>query len=129
MDMLRATPGLVSNEGRINLESRLPKSVGNLAAVYDSSRYSAMARGRYFGTWTSADSPTLYQTFSKQILFDAAATWKWSKSVTLTVGAENIFNKYPDKALFNVAAGLIYSRFSPYDTDGRRLFTQLNFAY
>ncbi|MBL9214297.1 MAG: TonB-dependent receptor, partial [Opitutaceae bacterium] len=127
--MLRAVPGLVSNEGRVNLESRLPKNVGNIAAEYQTAKYSVMGRLRYFGTWTSADSPTLIQTFSEQVLFDIGGTWKFSKAVTLSVGAENLFDQYPDKALFNVAAGLIYSRFSPYDTDGGRYYARLNFSY
>lgn len=127
--MLRATPGLVSNEGRVNLESRIPKNNGNVTVEYNKSKYSLMGRVRYFGTWTSADSPTLIQTFSQQVLFDCAVTYKYSKHLSVSVGAENLFDQYPDKAIFNVAAGLIYSRFSPYDTDGGRVFARLNFAY
>lgn len=127
--MLRATPGLVSNEGRVNLESRIPKNNGNVTVEYNKAKYSLMARVRYFGTWTSADSPVLTQTFSEQVLFDCSATWKFSPRLSATVGVENLFDSYPDKALFNVAAGLIYSRFSPYDTDGGRAFARVNFSY
>jgi iron complex outermembrane receptor protein len=71
----------------------------------------------------------LIQTFSAQTLFDISGTWKFSRKLSLTVGAENLFDQYPDKAIFNVAAGLIYSRFSPYDTDGGRAFARLNFSF
>lgn len=127
--MLRAKPGLVSNEGRVNLESRIPKFNGNITFEYNRAKYSLMARVRHFGTWTSADSPTLIQTFSAQTLFDVSGTWRFSRRLSLTVGAENLFDQYPDKAIFNVAAGLIYSRFSPYDTDGGRAFARLNFSF
>jgi iron complex outermembrane receptor protein len=42
------------------------------------------------------------------------------------VGAENVLDRYPDKALFNAANGLLYSRNSPYDADGGRWYVRLN---
>jgi iron complex outermembrane receptor protein len=127
--MLRAAPGLVSNEGRTNIERRLPRNVGNISVDYATGKLDLVGRVRYFGTWTDAASPVLVQTFSQQIYFDASATWKVTKNLNVTVGAENIFNRYPDKALFNVAAGLVYSRFAPYDTDGGRWYTRVGFSF
>jgi iron complex outermembrane receptor protein len=42
---------------------------------------------------------------------------------------ENVFNRYPDKATFNAANGLLYSRNSPYDADGGRWYLRVNAAY
>lgn len=36
----------------------------------------------------------------------------------MRAGGENIFNIYPDKAVFQASRGLVYSRNSPYDTNG-----------
>jgi len=38
--------------------------------------------------------------------------------VKITVGAENLFDTYPDEATFQASRGLIYSRNAVYDTDG-----------
>ncbi|MDB6094587.1 MAG: putative TonB dependent receptor [Verrucomicrobia bacterium] len=127
--LLRATAGLVDAEGRINLEHRIPQSAGNVSLEYTHGKLSLMGRVRYFGPWMSADSPVLHQTFSEQVLFDTAATWRFNSHLSLSIGAENLFDSYPEKALFNVAAGLIYSRFAPYDVDGGRYFSRLNFSF
>jgi iron complex outermembrane receptor protein len=127
--MLRANGALVSNETRINLERRLPRVAGNVSAEYTKGKYKLTGRVRYFGTVESADTATIHQEFSAQQLFDLFATWNVNKHLSITLGAENILNSYPDKALFNVAAGLKYSRFAPYDTDGGRYFTRVNFSF
>lgn len=127
--MLRANGAVVNNQTRINLERRLPRNAGNISAEYGWGKYKLVGRARYFGTVESADSATITQEFSSQTLFDIFGTWKVSKHLSITAGAENILNSYPDKALFNVAAGLMYSRFAPYDTDGGRYFTRVNYAF
>lgn len=127
--LLRATTGLIDAEGQINLERRIPQSAGNVSLEYTHGQFGWMGRVRYFGPWMSADSPVLHQTFSRQILFDTSASWHFTSHLSITVGAENVFNSYPEKALFNVAAGLVYSRFAPYDVDGGRYFTRLSFTY
>ncbi|MDB6167576.1 MAG: putative TonB dependent receptor [Verrucomicrobia bacterium] len=128
-NLLRATPGLIDAEGQINLERRIPQSAANVSLEYSHGKFSWMGRVRYFGPWMSADSPVLHQTFGRQVLFDTAATWRFTSHLSVSVGAENVFDSYPEKALFNVAAGLVYSRFAPYDVDGGRYFTRLNFSY
>jgi iron complex outermembrane receptor protein len=127
--MLRANGALISEETRINLERRLPQNAGNVSAEYAWAKFKLTGRVRYFGTVESADSAAIHQVFSAQTLYDLFGTWNMTKHVSLTLGAENLLNTYPDKALFNVAAGLKYSRFAPYDTDGGRYFTRLNFSF
>jgi iron complex outermembrane receptor protein len=45
------------------------------------------------------------------------------------VGAENLFNTYPDEATFQANRGLIYSRNAPYDTDGGQYFVRLGVKF
>ena len=46
-------------------------------------------------------------------------------AIKLTVGAENLFDTYPDEATFQASRGLIYSRNAPYDTDGGLWYARL----
>ena len=48
-----------------------------------------------------------------------------TERLTLRVGAENLFNAYPDEAALEVSKGLIYSRNAPYDTDGGQYYVRL----
>jgi iron complex outermembrane receptor protein len=83
-----------------------------------------------FGPWTDAQSnSTIVQEFGGQNLFDLSVTVKVGRRTTIVGGAENLFDRYPDKALFNAANGLLYSRNSPYDADGGRWYVRLNTAF
>jgi len=45
------------------------------------------------------------------------------------LGADNLFNTYPDEATFQASRGLIYSRNAPYDTDGRNLYLEYRVTF
>ena len=50
-------------------------------------------------------------------------------SVKLRLGAENVLDRYPDKAKWQTFRGLIYSRNSPYSTDGGYYYARLDFKF
>ena len=126
----RYDPRIVSNDGRINLEQRIPRTAGNLSIAYDVGSWGILGRMRHFGEWTDAQAnSTIVQNFSAQTLFDLSTSYHFTKSAQVVLGVENIFNRYPDKALFNAANGLLYSRNSPYDADGGRWYARLNTSF
>ena len=126
----RYDPRIVSNDGRINLERRLPRNAGNVSLAYDVGSWGLLARTRYYGEWTDAQSnSTIVQEFGTQTLIDFSTSYRVTKSAQVVLGVENIFNRYPDKALFNAANGLLYSRNSPYDADGGRWYVRLNTSF
>ena len=121
---------VISRDARINLENRIPQNAGNVTLNYTRNRLGLMARVRYFGEWTDAQSnSTIVQDFGRQILADFSTSWKFTRRISATAGVENVFNRYPDKATFNAANGLLYSRNSPYDADGGRWYLRVNAAY
>ena len=86
-----------------------------------------MVRGRYFGAWTDAqfqDSANLIQEFGAKVFVDASVSVDVANGMRLTVGAENLFDTYPDEATFQASRGLIYSRNAVYDTDGGRYYVR-----
>ncbi|WP_369060885.1 TonB-dependent receptor [Caulobacter sp. 73W] len=118
----------VSELTRQNLENGLPQHTGNFTADYTFGQFNLMGRVRYFGEWTDAqfqDSKNLIQDFGAQVLFDLAVTAEVREGVKITVGAENLFDTYPDEATFQASRGLIYSRNAVYDTDGGRYYARL----
>ena len=115
---------------RINLEDGVPATAGNATLDYVMGSWTFMARGRYFGSWTDAqfqDSANLIQKFGARAFFDASVSVDVAQGVRLTVGGENLFDRYPDEATFQASRGLIYSRNAVYDTDGGRYYARVTF--
>lgn len=122
----------VSNLARINIEDGLPEHTGNVTATYALGRFEGMARVRYFGEWTDAQfqsSADLVQTFGARTFVDLSLTARITDQVKVTVGAENLFDTYPDEATFQASRGLIYSRNAVYDTDGGLYYVRLNASF
>jgi iron complex outermembrane recepter protein len=69
---------------------------------YEVGKFNAMVRGTYYGKVTelstSTDAVGNYydQTFSAQTIFDVSVGYKLTPNVQLSVGSNNIFDKYPD---------------------------------
>lgn len=58
-------------------------------------------------------------------LFDVGLTYNVNDRLSVRVGAENVFDLYPDEATFQANRGLIYSRNAPYDTDGGNYYLRV----
>lgn len=113
-------------------EERLPRNKGSLAATFGRGRWEWLARARYYGAWTDSTGNStgeIFQDFGDMLLFDLAATWKATEALSLRIGAENVFDRYPDEAVYQASRGLIYSRNAPYDTDGRNVYAQLRLRF
>lgn len=130
--VIRANSTIINELARINIERRLPRHNAALSADYSHGRLNLSARMRYYGQWTDAQtqsSSELIQTFGDEVLFDLSASYTLRDAIKITAGTENMFDSYPDKALYQAARGLIYSRNSPYDSDGGRYYMRISFKY
>ncbi|MDB5457652.1 MAG: TonB-dependent receptor [Caulobacter sp.] len=122
----------VSVLSKINIEDGLPQNAANLSVDYAKGRFSGLARVRYSGEWTDAQAngaTDLIQKFSGKALVDLSLSAQLTTALKLTVGAENLFDTYPDEATFQASRGLIYSRNAPYDTDGGLYYARLTATF
>ena len=118
----------VSRLARINLEDGLPQNAANVSFDYARGMFSGLVRARWSGEWTDAQAngaADLIQTFAGKTLIDLSVSAQVTPNIKLTVGAENLFDTYPDEATFQASRGLIYSRNAPYDTDGGLWYARL----
>jgi iron complex outermembrane recepter protein len=96
------------------LEDTVPHVKGNAAIRYNYRQLTALLRADYYGQVRyrpviSTDA----QTFSPKTLFDADLGYQFTKNLQLSVGADNIFNTFPDKNTKpnNISLGrFIYNR-------------------
>jgi iron complex outermembrane receptor protein len=120
--------GVFNNVSRRIFEDSNPSTNASSGVEYAIGQWTMTARARYYGSWTDTDdsADVIYQDFGAETFVDAAVAYAFESGLTLRVGAENIFDSYPDEARKQANRGLIYSRNSPYDTDGGKYYLRLN---
>jgi len=120
-------------------ENSLPKNRATLSSTYSVSSWDIMGRLRYYGSWSdwsdafpsTAKPSAAYPTYNPQVFSpitfaDIAVSYSLDKKTKITVGADNLFNTYPDASKSQTFRGLIYSRNSPYSTNGGSYYVRLS---
>ncbi|KCZ49254.1 TonB-dependent receptor plug domain-containing protein [Hyphomonas pacifica] len=113
-------------------EKGIPQNTANLQATYEIGKWDVFGRMRYYGEWrdySGNSTGDIFQDFGGMVLFDLGTTYQVNDNLSLRVGAENVFDQYPDEATFQASRGLIYSRNAPYDTDGGQYYVRLDFSF
>ncbi|GFM79951.1 ligand-gated channel [Pseudomonas cichorii] len=73
---------------------------------------------------------TVDQEFSAKWITDLDVTYGLTDNVRVTLGAENLFNVYPDKHTVNdVSGGSYYSTISPFGSYGAYYYTRLSIDF
>jgi len=92
----------------------VPHQKGFAAARYTISGVSALVRADYYGKVSyKADDAANDETFGAKVLFDVDFGYQATKNIYFGVGADNLFNTFPDRQTkdANISFGrFIYSR-------------------
>jgi iron complex outermembrane receptor protein len=102
------------------------------SATYKWGPVELLGRVRHYGEWTDSTGNAtgeIFQDFGALTFFDVSATWRFNDNLSVRVGAENVFDKYPDEAVFQASRGLLYSRNSPYDTNGGQYYARVDVRF
>jgi len=117
---------------RLLFEQSRPKNNLTGSATYAWGPVELLGRVRYYGKWTDSTGNAtgeIFQDFGAVTFFDVSATYRVNEHVSVRVGAENVFDKYPDEAVFQASRGLIYSRNAPYDTNGGQYYARVDVRF
>ena len=120
-----------ATQQRLFEESR-PKQNLTGSASYAWGPVEVLGRVRYYGKWTDSTGNAtgeIFQAFGGMTFFDLSATYTVNANLKVRVGAENLFDTYPDEAVFQASRGLIYSRNSPYDTNGGQYYARVDVRF
>jgi iron complex outermembrane receptor protein len=98
---------------------------------YDVGRLHLTSRVRYYGSFVDAlifdQSPFRNQKVSPIAFVDLSVSYDIGAATQVTLGAENIFNAYPDKVnSILTRLGYKYPFIRPYDEDGGRWYIRLS---
>jgi iron complex outermembrane recepter protein len=90
------------------IETSQPRNKVLASFGYQFGKFNITVKATYFGKVTAWEKPVglphRSQTFAGKTLTDATINFDITKNVSITVGANNLFNVYPDKVLSNYAS-------------------------
>lgn len=116
-------PTAINRERTLEIEDFVPNTRGLLQANYQRGPLSALVRANYYGEWTDYGSNadgSGDQTFGEEVLVDLEVSYDARENLTLSIGAENVFDEFPDRDVRqgNINSGIIYPRFAPTGFNG-----------
>tara|TARA_R110002096_G_scaffold132274_1_gene282499 strand:+ start:107 stop:2980 length:2874 start_codon:yes stop_codon:yes gene_type:complete len=118
-------------DSRIYLEEAVPRSKVILSNNLTTGKWNVFLRNAWFGEVSEAtNSVANQQVFGSKLVTDLTFGYKVSESLTFTVGANNLLDVYPDRAIeANRSSGRFdWSRRSQqFGIGGRFLFARLSF--
>ncbi|MCL1668997.1 TonB-dependent receptor [Elizabethkingia ursingii] len=124
-----------SENSRIYLEEAVPRVKASLAHTLQFGKLDVYVRNTYYGKVTGADvivQPDTHQIMSDRVITDLSVAYGFSKNISLTLGANNVFDVYPSRNL-PVSSNndqFVYTRStSQFGMNGRYVFTRLNFNF
>ena len=86
-------------DSRVYLEESVPRTKINLTNSLTTKKFNVFLRNVYFGEVTEATTNVdLQQVFGTKIVTDLSVGYQVSDDLTITVGANNILDVYPDRA-------------------------------
>ena len=113
----------------IFLEEAVPHTKIILSNLLKYNKWNLFLRNVYFGEITEANnSPELQQVFSPKVVTDFSVGYNITSSFNITIGANNIFDIYPDKNIIdNQSSGrFIWSRrVQQFGFGGRFVFARI----
>ncbi|MEQ8217817.1 MAG: TonB-dependent receptor [Arenibacter sp.] len=136
-DVLR-NAGLIDTyfpeDSRVYLEEAVPRTKINLSNSLTSDKFIIFLRNVYFGEVTEATTTLAnQQVFGSKLVTDLSVGYKATDALTLTLGANNLFDIYPDRAkdeFGNRSDGRFdwSRRAQQFGIGGRFLFARLSFT-
>ncbi len=118
-------------DSRIYLEEAVPRTKMILTNNLTTGDWNVFLRNAWFGEVSEATANVAnQQTFGSKLVTDLSFGYKASESLTLTVGANNLLDVYPDRAIEANRSGGRFDwsrRSQQFGIGGRFLFARLSF--
>jgi len=126
-----------------DLETASPRVRVNLGALWKTGAWTISAREAFYGKASemeSSDGATYYKSEVKPAaITDLEVSYQFTKAWMLSVGANNLFNQYPQqrnasllaeqRANLDNAAVSVYPSFSPFGINGGYYYARLGFKF
>lgn len=118
-------------DSRIFLEEAVPRTKVNLTNSLTAGKFNVFLRNVYFGEVSEATNTLAnQQNFSSKVVTDLSLGYKATEDLTLTIGANNLLDVYPDRAIEANRSGGRFGwsrRSQQFGIGGRFLFARVSF--
>ncbi len=138
-------------QARIYLEAAVPTTKITLGNEFQYNKLSVYLRNTYFGKTLEATNEPIYDenlkplpesqlddkykgvdpVYNPKVVTDLSVSYALKKNYSVTIGANNLFDIYPDYAasIFQSSGRFLYSRRSPqYSLNGRFVFARVTYT-
>ena len=107
-EITHADAGVISVQTSTRIERQTPENTATLTTEYHWDRWNVLLRGRYYGSWTDplGDNPAQNQRVGQLTFVDLSAGVTIRDNIKLTLGLENLLDRYPERALYNTFVGI-----------------------
>ncbi len=123
----------IGRDERGRIEEGFPRDKFTLGATWRLARWDFNLGATRYGEFTTrhASNPDLDQTYGAKWIVDASATFRPSEAWTLTLGADNLLDEYPDRTIFaNSNSGQFpYSSQSPTGFNGAYVYGRIGYRW
>lgn len=115
--------------GLIELERGRPKWRSTFEGLWSDERLSLLGRVSFWGPFTSVllgiCGEACVQEYDAKTLVDAEAGYRFRPWIKLAVGARNLLDEFPDRAIFDNSFGIFnFPSASPFGFNGRYLYVR-----
>ena len=131
---LGLTQSLIGRDEVGRIEDSYPRDKTILSGTWRSDHWDLNLSATRYGSFTVRNSatPTRDQTYDASWVLDASVAYKPSENWTLTLGADNLLDEYPDRTvdLQNSTWGMLpYSNYSPYGFNGAYVYGRVTYKW
>ena len=121
----------LNGEDQFDLENAIPEWRGVLSAKHDFDMLTLLVRANVYGAYENATNSagTNIQEYDASVLFDMEVMYQVSDSLSVSAGARNILDTYPDEDEGDMCCGAIYWSANIVDWQGGYYYARLNYAF
>ncbi|MEL1265987.1 TonB-dependent receptor [Pseudoxanthomonas putridarboris] len=135
LDALGANLWRIGRDEQGRIEEGYPRDKATLAATWNLAHWDFNLGATRYGEFTSRVSetgnPANDQTYGAKWVLDVSASFRPDENWTLTLGADNFLDEYPDRTIFpNSNSGQFpYSSQSPFGFNGAYVYGRIGYKW
>ena len=129
---LSPAPSLFDRLNVLSLERGQPKNKINASVNWKLGALGATLRATRYGEVLSPNaSPALDVVIAPQTVVDLEARYALTAKLNLALGADNLFDKYPDSVplALNTTGNTPYPNYAPYGRGGRFVYARASYSF
>ena len=122
-------PDVVDDARVDQLERALPRFRGVVNVLRDFGPASALVRGTYYDGFYDAELSDPDQRYGARFIVDAEIEVPLMENAAIAVGANNLFNTYPDENPGAAGLGALYPESTPFGFNGGFFYVRLSYDW